>query len=65
MEQLRKCSRCKEREAKPKQRYCKECHAEYMRGWRSAFKRVATDAEILEWGMKEAAKRNERGRAKK
>lgn len=25
------CVRCKERPQRPKHRYCKECHAEYMR----------------------------------
>lgn len=28
-----KCSKCPN-PAKPNQRYCKECHAEYMREWR-------------------------------
>ncbi len=29
-----KCSKCQSNPAKPNQRYCKECHAEYMREWR-------------------------------
>lgn len=30
----KKCSKCQSEPAKPNQRYCKECHAEYMREWR-------------------------------
>jgi len=29
------CSKCGGPKDKPGQRYCKRCHAEYMRGWRS------------------------------
>lgn len=30
------CSHCRIALRKPKQRYCPECHARYMRGWRIA-----------------------------
>ncbi len=28
------CNKCGERERKPGQRWCRECHAAYMRAWR-------------------------------
>lgn len=40
------CVKCKEREAKPNQRHCKECHKEYMRKWRAkekVQKKIMTD----------------------
>ena len=53
------CSNCGVRPAQPGQRYCKECHAEYMREWRSKAVSVRLPDEDYEWVRVRSGKRGE------
>ena len=53
------CSTCQTRPAQPGQSKCKECHAEYMREWRSRAVSIRLDDDTYEWVRKRSGKRSQ------
>jgi hypothetical protein len=53
------CSKCGTRPAQEGQSYCKECHAEYMKSWRSKAVSVRLDDDTYEWVRQRSGKRSQ------
>lgn len=50
------CSSCGKNPAQPGQSYCKDCHADYMRSWRSKSLSIRLADDIYEWARRRSGR---------